>query len=73
MTQDKPDVLLSVDQAADLLLVSRSTAYRMVRAGAIESVKQEAHTGQRTITRVPRSAVCRYMTALKAKAQGWIK
>jgi len=61
--------MLSVEQAANLLRVSRSTAYRMVRDGVISADVEPSHTGNRRTLRVAKGEVGRYLTSLKEQAR----
>jgi excisionase family DNA binding protein len=67
--EDAPRQMLSVEQAAALIRVSRSTAYRMVRAGVIAADATPSHTGNRRTLRIAKAEVCRYLTSLKEQAR----
>lgn len=54
--------LLTVRQAAERLATSRATAYRLIRAGALDVVYVES------MMRVPTSAVDAYVDRLIARA-----
>lgn len=50
--------LLHVSDAAKILGISRATAYRLVASGELQSVRMGA---TKTIVRVPRAALVRYI------------
>jgi excisionase family DNA binding protein len=51
-------LLLTVEEAADMLLIGRSLMYELIRDGAVESI----HIGR--LRRVPREALSAYVAEL---------
>lgn len=61
--------LLTVDEAAMMLHVSRSTIYRMIRAERLSAVDQPAHSSGRDSTRIPKWSINAYIQRLREESR----
>ncbi len=64
-SEDRPALLFTVCQAAEVLSVSRSTAYRLIDSGELEVVR----IGRSV--RVPVAAVVEFVDRLRSGTAGW--